>query len=287
MTRARAVERKRNKEVATVIVDRVPCAFGGEEGHPITIHLDAEGKVLRLDSPCTLHPPTAEETAVMRSLVGAHEVTSCLDHIAVLRKALTEHSLYSYQISRELDSKPLASIVEQIAEYAKEQHKPRRGVKPSKSIEKMGRILNLENLARKYESELSLPVDWRLAFRIRDKGRRITRDIPMSLDRRGERLTVGIRHKHSGETHYVAEYVGRGRFKFMTGGINTLANAGSHFHAPRGTDGKVACTVCRKRVTTMSQHVKTAKHKKNTEDAVFQLCEHIGSRLKHRHWRSR
>lgn len=293
--RARARAKAREARVATAVREMVPCSFGNDHLHPVTLELDADNRVVHVSSPCLVNPPSPEEEAVTRGLLGDKHFQCCTDSVAEIRRRLenARKSEGRRSVLRTADSEEhvalptlLGTLVGRAETRAKKAQEKRASNPPLFTGDTLKetfafRLQMQQALFRGIKRGLTPPHEWRLDFRFADH----TGELPHRGPFTGDLQLLISNEKHYGGWEHVATYKGRGRFKIEHAGLRHLSDAKRHTTA--NPDGKYACTVCGYAVNNLGQHIRSQRHKDQVERAVLTLCEQIGAKLKNRHWRTR
>lgn len=279
--RAAARADLRAQRIGSEVMARVPCSHAPHPtGCPVYLATNVKGALIHVSSGCTRKPPADEEIAVMQGLLGPNEYQSCRDVVRTVKDALVARSwdekrtigsnLKALAIS-ESSNVVLYHAIEDAREAADD--RSRRPEPVSDPVAALRHKLEERTLSRIVEG-IVLPAGWRASVDVR---RRIDKK-PM--------IRVRFASYQWGELFNVATYRRGGRFEIHSHEIGALARS-YESDAPRDGAGKKACSVCGKRVSSLSGHTKTKRHRDAVEIAVMDALAVIGARLRRKDWRSR
>lgn len=285
--RAEARAEARALRVGSEIAYRVPCSHGAERGCLVFLATHTDGSVMHVSSECTRKPPSEEEAAVMRSLIGETQYKSCAEVVASITAWLSAAGK-SWDERRRAQNALLVSEYKQPAlwhalkearDHAVDVHNNREhhgGYSQAHVVRAMHADME-DALRRKVTSGIMLPQGW--SADIATYGR---------WDRTGGKGQVRVHmtaHAY-GNPRAVATYCGRGRFRIDPFELYSLRRDYTVDYVHPDHEGKRACTVCGRRYKSISGHVKTEKHHTNVESLVLSTLESIGQRLAHKPWRT-
>ncbi len=278
-SRARSRAATHDDNVGLSLTETVRCAHGLDFRHKVTVQVSHSGDIVHISSDCTRNPPSEQEVAVNRGLLGDQEYGSCTDVVTEIRARVA----LAYQREQEtriyraknfpVESVGLPqytlSVVRAAAERARSIGEKRACNPPlgAKELATVQRLESRKKMAKSLLASIVYPARWKV-------------DLVLQTIEHREHLAVAIGLEWA--TYYrVAWYTGQGRFRLDQNGIDSLKRA-VHESASYNSDGKKACTVCGVAINSLSQHTKSKRHQANVEKAVYDLCTALGARLKRR-----
>lgn len=272
--RAQRNEAARRVRTGTRLEQSVPCALGD---HRVSIALHRDGSLLSIHSECFDSPPSAEERAVVSSLVGADKFLTCADTVRhVLAKVgggdhLERSEGFPYNPTDLLvgaGARPLNALIANLNRASKgprpykgnfrHEHQAEVLLKLSQSSDHEGEPS--DGHSRKWLGHLA-GVETRLKVLSRGDGD-------------GKYIVAQARTVRSSNFQTIAIYLGKGRFKINSDAIASAARVLTPSYSRH-----TACLVCARNFTSVKAHARSKRHRDRWEGVVYDNLTILGSRL--------
>lgn len=270
MSRRRTQERRQRERCGTLVEAAVPCSHGTGEQHLVRLVMDKANRVLQVSTPCESLGET--DRRVLEGLVG-DEYRCCTFAKEVVCKVLAS--------SRDFRARSTADVLpitlRAALNIAREQAALVAGTRSAPMTPSVQReAQRLRTLVEGLFEGLVLPHGWSARMRMR----RAARDVQ---GREVNRLLLSVCVGKNNAYRDVARYAARG--KWVT---NHVAFAEACTMRPENDlhRGTRVCGACGTRLKSLTQHVRSKKHKENTEREILRIMEHVSARLKRKDWKS-
>ncbi len=267
----------RIERTGTRLDQPVPCSLGD---HKVSIALHPDGSLLSIHSECYDTPPSPEERAVVRSLVGAEKFMTCADSVRFVLSKIgggehiepSEGFPYNPRdMFAETRAHALNTLITNLRTVSTSSDSPWKGNFSGEHRKTTLRKLSIEDSTgeelegdeNKWLGRLA-GVETRLATAVQRRG-----------DERHTKIVAQARHARSHTFETVATYLGKGRFKINRDALKQAARSVTSNYSYRGA----SCLVCARSYTSLKNHVRSDRHQQRFEEVVFDNLITLGSRL--------